>query len=58
MDEGSTVHFFTLEDPDILRDLNQHPDKLLSYIPRGKPGYFLIDKIQHLDDPSPVRHLG
>ena len=52
MDEGATVHFFTLEDPDILRDFNQHPDKLFSYIPRGKTCYLLIDEIQYLDDPS------
>ncbi len=46
-------YFFTLEDPFLLSDLNQHPENVFNYIPK-KSGriYLLLDEIQILDNPT------
>jgi len=47
------VYEFTLEDPELLSDLNTHPDNIFHYIPRRSYRiYLLLDEIQYLKDPS------
>ncbi len=54
LNEKQAKHYsYTLEDPDILADLNEHPENLFQYIPRTKEKTFvLLDEIQYLDNPS------
>ena len=48
-----SVIFLSLEDPDILYDLNQHPANLLQFLTDGKTrSIVLLDEIQYLDNPS------
>jgi predicted AAA+ superfamily ATPase len=51
---GKQVYFVTLENPDILEAINQHPERIFDYVP--KPGdqriYLLIDEIQYASNPS------
>lgn len=50
------VSIFSLEDKDLLADLNKHPKNIFNYISdinkAEKRQYLLIDEIQYLDDPS------
>jgi uncharacterized protein len=51
---GKQVYMLTLENPEILEAINQHPERIFDYIP--KPGeqriYLLIDEIQYASNPS------
>jgi len=50
-----STHFITLEDPQYLELLNEHPDKLFEIIPPvndDKKTILFIDEIQYLKDPS------
>lgn len=51
---GEESYLFTLEDPEYLRLLNEHPDRLWQIIPRPttKKQYILIDEIQYLANPT------
>ena len=50
---GSIVFSLTLEDPELLGDLDKHPENLFHYVRRTeKRIYILIDEIQYLRDPS------
>jgi predicted AAA+ superfamily ATPase len=51
---GFQVDSFTLEDPQLLAHLNQHPENLFRYISKPQTGtrFLLLDEIQYLDDPS------
>ncbi len=52
---GQNTHFITLEDPQYLELLNEHPDKLFEIIPPvndDKKMILFIDEIQYLKDPS------
>jgi len=51
---GEESYIFTLEDPEYLRLLNEHPDRLWQIIPRPttKKQYILIDEIQYLANPT------
>lgn len=51
---GLDAHFFTLEDPDYLLLLNQHPDQLWRIVPKPIDGktVVIIDEIQYLAKPS------
>jgi len=52
-DKGETTVYLTLEDPLILKRLNEHPENLFSVIPRQDQKLFiLIDEIQYLTDPT------
>lgn len=53
-DKKKKVYFFTLEDIRILNDLNQTPENIFKYIPKGLPdkSYVLIDEVQYLENPS------
>ncbi len=50
------VEFLTLEDPMLLNDLNEHPEKLFQYINinkyRNEKIFLLLDEIQYLKNPS------
>jgi len=47
------IIYFTLEDIDILNELNSSPKKLLNYLKNPlEKTYFFIDEIQYLDNPS------
>lgn len=50
----TTASYFTLEDPLLLSDLNEHPENIFKYIKKGPTtkSYLLIDEIQYLKDPS------
>jgi predicted AAA+ superfamily ATPase len=52
--EGEKVFFITLEDPEILSDLNKHPENIFNYIPKNFQTklYLLIDEVQYLDNPT------
>lgn len=53
--EDQDVYYLTLENPDIVTSLDQHPDKLFDNIPpisEVKPTFILIDEIQYLKNPS------
>ena len=51
---GNQVYLVTLENPEILEAINQHPERIFDYIP--KPGeqriYLLVDEIQYASNPS------
>ena len=52
---GQNTHYITLEDPQYLELLNEHPDKLFDIIPPvrdDKKMILFIDEIQYLKDPS------
>jgi predicted AAA+ superfamily ATPase len=52
---GQSTHFITLEDPQYLELLNEHPNKLFEIIPPvndDKKMILFIDEIQYLKDPS------
>jgi len=52
-EKGETTVYLTLEDPLILKRLNEHPENLFSVIPRQDQKLFvLIDEIQYLADPT------
>lgn len=48
------VYFISLEDFDILNELNKHPENIFKFIPKQNSSkvYVLIDEIQYLDKPS------
>lgn len=48
---GKEVTFFSLEDKELLAELNAHPKNIFKYIDL-KEQHLLIDEIQYLDDPS------
>jgi len=54
MDKGFKSYFLTLEDPEYLRLLNEHPDRLWQIVPRPENErlYVFIDEIQYLDNPT------
>jgi uncharacterized protein len=51
---GNQAYLLTLENPEILQAINQHPERIFDYIP--KPGekriYLLVDEIQYASNPS------
>lgn len=52
--KGKKVYYLDLEDPEILANLNRHPDNIFIYLtlePDDKT-YVLVDEIQYLDNPS------
>ncbi|MDP3643700.1 MAG: ATP-binding protein [Bacteroidota bacterium] len=50
---GETVVYLTMEDPAILKRLNEHPENLLSVLPQtDQKIYVFIDEIQYLNDPT------
>jgi len=51
--QGKSVYSFTLEDPQLLKALNGHPENIFNSIPKDySRKYLLLDEIQYLDDPS------
>lgn len=53
--QGSRAFFLSLEDPQLLLALNQHPENLFRYVPRPAEGArmtVLLDEIQYLSNPS------
>jgi len=52
--QGKIVHYITLEDPEYLRLLNEHPDRIWQIIPRreGVHQVVMIDEIQYLQNPA------
>jgi len=52
-DKGEEVYEYTLEDPEFLAELNDHPENIFDYIHKPKSRiYLLIDEIQYLKNPS------
>jgi len=51
---GLSAHYLTLEDPEYLRILNEHPDRLWQIVPRPETDklYVFIDEIQYLENPT------
>jgi predicted AAA+ superfamily ATPase len=50
---GKPTVYLTMEDPAILKRLNEHPENLLSVLPQSDQKiYVLIDEIQYLADPT------
>lgn len=50
---GEPIFYLTLEDPVILKRLNEHPENLFSVLPqKSQKMYVLIDEIQYLADPT------
>jgi len=49
-----TVYFISLEDFDVLHELNKHPENIFKFVPKQSSSriYILIDEIQYLDKPS------
>jgi predicted AAA+ superfamily ATPase len=51
--KGEPTFYLTLEDPVILKRLNEHPENLFSVLPqKSQKMYVLIDEIQYLTDPT------
>ena len=51
--ENNEVDFLSLEDRDILKAVNTHPEELFSFIPRREQrSYLFLDEIQYASDPS------
>ncbi len=52
--QGRNAESFTLEDPSLLADLNEHPENIFRYINKESDSkcYLLLDEIQYLDNPS------
>ena len=52
--EGDDKVFeLTLEDPELLNDLNKHPENIFNFIPRSEERIYLaLDEIQYLENPS------
>jgi predicted AAA+ superfamily ATPase len=51
--QGENPVYLTLEDPTILKRLNEHPENLFSVLPQSeKKIYVLMDEIQYLADPT------
>jgi len=50
----NTVFYFTLEDPTLLEDLNNHPEQIFKYIKKdlSVKSFLLLDEIQYLKNPS------
>lgn len=52
-DKSEIVDYFTLEDRDILSDLNESPKNIFKYLKKSdKKQFVLLDEIQYLKDPS------
>jgi len=50
---GETCVYLTMEDPAILKRLNEHPENLFSVLPQtNRKIYVLIDEVQYLADPT------
>ncbi|HOY39883.1 MAG: ATP-binding protein [Bacteroidales bacterium] len=51
---GESVYFISLEDFDVLQELNKHPENIFKFVSKQKSSrmYVLIDEIQYLDKPS------
>lgn len=50
---GEPTVYLTMEDPSILKRLNEHPENLFSVLPqKNQKVYVLIDEIQYLADPT------
>ena len=54
IDKNFETAFLSLDDPNILYALNQHPSELLKLVqtPLGKKCFVFIDEVQYLRDPS------
>lgn len=51
--KGEPIFYLTLEDPAVLKRLNEHPENLFSVLPqKSQKMYVLIDEIQYLADPT------
>lgn len=51
--QGELTIYLTMEDPAILKRLNEHPENLFSVLPqKDQKLYVLIDEIQYLADPT------
>jgi len=52
--KNKKVHYLSLEDPEILANLNQHPDNIFMYLTLESDSrtYLLVDEIQYLNNPS------
>ena len=52
--KGNKVFYISLEDPDILLNLNKHPENIFMYLTINQKGrsFLFIDEIQYLDNPS------
>ena len=54
-EQKETAFYFSLDDKDILKSLDTHPEQIFNYIPplnKNKKTYLFIDEIQYLDNPS------
>jgi uncharacterized protein len=51
---GNQVYILTLENPEILAAINQHPERVFDYIPKptDQKIYLLVDEIQLAQNPS------
>lgn len=52
--KGQKAYYFTLEDPDVLHLLNEHPENLYKLIPKPETEkvFLLIDEVQYLANPT------
>lgn len=51
---GQKAYYFTLEAPDVLHLLNEHPENLFKLLPKQETGkvFLLIDEVQYLANPT------
>jgi len=58
LQKKETVFILTFEDPDVLREVNLHPENLLKFVDEkpakgsGRKIFILIDEIQYAENPS------
>lgn len=54
MSKNKKVYYLSLEDPEILANLNGHPDNIFMYLTLESDSriYVLVDEIQYLNNPS------
>jgi predicted AAA+ superfamily ATPase len=54
LSENKSVYYLTLEDPEVLTSLNEHPENIFNYLTISKQDktHLLVDEVQYLDNPS------
>ena len=52
-EKQAAYYSYTLEDPELLADFDEHPENLFQYVPKSKEKIFvLLDEVQYLNNPS------
>ena len=54
-EKNEQVYYLSLENPEMLQDLNTHPENIFKYVPKpSRKIFLLLDEVQYLSAPSNV----